>query len=196
MDINNYRTRRHQWVFSLTMLATTLAACSSDSIAGSRHQAITRPSSMSRSDRAPDLSTCTNLTVDGATLAFHAYANGVQIYKWTGTSWSFIAPSAALYADADGNGMIGIHYVGPTWESVSGSKVVGAVAERCTPDATAIPWLKLQAVSTSGPGIFDHVAFIQRVNTVGGTAPSAPGTVVGDIVNVPYTAEYFFYRAP
>jgi len=37
--------------------------------------------------------------------------------------------------------------------------------------------------------------FIQRINTVGGNAPAAPGTVVGEEANVPYTAEYLFYRA-
>ena len=36
---------------------------------------------------------------------------------------------------------------------------------------------------------------IQRVNTVGGKAPTAPGDYVGELVRVPYTAEYFFYRA-
>ena len=41
------------------------------------------------------------------------------------------------------NGVVGIHYGGPTWESLSGSKVVGAVIDRATPDASAIPWLLL-----------------------------------------------------
>ncbi len=51
------------------------------------------------------------------------------------------------------------------------------------------------AVETDGPGIFRRVAFIQRVNTTGGTAPAAPGTTVGEEARVPYTAEYYFYRA-
>jgi hypothetical protein len=37
---------------------------------------------------------------EGSQLAFHAYADGVQIYRWTGTSWVLVAPSAVLYADA------------------------------------------------------------------------------------------------
>jgi hypothetical protein len=32
------------------------------------------------------------------------------------------------------------------------------------------------------------------VNTTGGKAPAVAGTV-GQVVRVPYTAEYFFYRA-
>ena len=122
------------------------------------------------------------------------YATGVQIYRWSGTSWTFVAPQATLSANAGGSSTVGTHYAGPTWESVSGSKVVGAVAQRCTPVASAIPWLSLNAVSSTGPGIFHRVTFIQRVNTVGGLAPSAPGSVAGEEVRVPYTAEYFFYR--
>ena len=93
------------------------------------------------------------------------------------------------------NGIVGIHYAGPTWESNSGSKVVGTVLERCTPDPDAIPWLLLKAVSNEGPG-FSRVTFIQRVNTVGGIAPTDPGDFVGEEVEVPYTTEYYFYRAP
>jgi hypothetical protein len=52
----------------------------------------------------------------------------------------------------------------------------------------------LKEVSSEGPGIFRRVTFIQRVNTVGGNAPSAPGDFTGEVVRVPYTTEYFFYR--
>jgi hypothetical protein len=147
-------------------------------------------------DRGVDLGSCSKLAADDTTkLAFHAYAVGVQIYRWSGAAWTFVAPSAKLYADAEGNGQIGTHYAGPTWESLSGSKVVGIVDDRCTPDPDAIPWLSLNVVSSAGPGIFDGVIFIQRVNTVGGLIPSTPGTVVGETMDVPYTAEYYFYRA-
>jgi hypothetical protein len=148
-------------------------------------------------NRAPELvGECAKLRVEaGNKVAFHAYAVGVQVYRWTGTSWSFVGPKAVLYAGDEGNGEIGIHYAGPTWESASGSKVVGTVEERCTPDPSAIPWLRLKASRSEGPGIFDGVTYIQRVNTVGGTAPADPGDFVGEVVEVPYTAEYYFYRA-
>ena len=147
-------------------------------------------------NRAPDLSDFPTLQVPaGNKVAFHAYAEGVQIYRWDGASWVFVAPEATLYADAGHHGVIGTHYAGPTWESGSGSKVVGQVLERATPDPNAIPWLLLKAKSTDGPGIFAEVTYIQRVNTVGGKAPTAPGDYVGELVRVPYTAEYFFYRA-
>jgi Protein of unknown function (DUF3455) len=132
---------------------------------------------------------------EGSQLAFHAYADGVQIYRWTGTSWVLVAPSAVLYADAGLQGAVGIHYGGPTWQSVSGSKVVGTLIDRCNADPTAIDWFLLGGVSSDGPGIFDGVTFIERINTVGGRAPSYPGNFVGEVVNIAYQAEYFFYRS-
>jgi hypothetical protein len=152
------------------------------------------------SDRGPELPLplCQSIQVEaGNELAFHAYALGVQVYRWNGTAWAFVGPVANLYADAGFRGQVGTHYGGPTWESNSGSKVVGRRVPDtgCTPDANAIPWLLLEKVSTGGPGIFDGVTFIQRVNTTGGMAPAAPGTFVGEEAKIPYTAEYFFYRA-
>jgi hypothetical protein len=149
----------------------------------------------SNDGRAPDLGDCQHLQVrERNKVSFHVYAEGVQIYRWTSTSWTFVAPEAVLFADAGGHGAVGIHYAGPTWESRSGSKVIGTVVERCTPDLDAIPWLLLSAAFNEGPGIFERVTFIQRVNTVGGIAPSDPGDFPGETARVPYVAEYFFYR--
>ena len=135
-----------------------------------------------------------SLTVpDGNKVEFHAYAIGFQIYTWNGTSWGTSVPAAVLY-DADGN-IVGSHYAGPTWESNSGSKVVGARIAAATVDSTAIPWLLLGAVATDGNGILANTTYIQRVNTVGGKAPATAGTSVGQVASVPYTAEYYFFRA-
>jgi hypothetical protein len=143
----------------------------------------------------------------GCKVSCHAYAIGVQIYTATPSLadptklvWTFTAPEAVLF-DADG-GYIGIHYAyagpsRPAWESESGSFVV---ATRTVPpvimDASAIPWLRLEALQAEGPGIFKRTAYIQRVNTTGGLAPIAPPAQVGEVIRVPYTAEYFFFRAP
>jgi hypothetical protein len=143
--------------------------------------------------REPDLEDYPKLKAPaGHTVAFRAYAEGVQIYRWTGTAWAFVGPEAVLYDD-DG-GVVGIHYAGPTWESNSGSYVVGTVLERATPDPDAIPWLLLQAVDSEGPGIFHRITYIQRVHTEGGKAPAYPGDYVDEVVEVPYTADYYFYR--
>ena len=142
-----------------------------------------------------NLDACQNLEVqNGDKLVRRLYANGVQIYTWNGASWTFVAPSAVLSADPAGNSIVGTHYAGPTWESRSGGTVVGSVLDRCTPDPDDIPWLLLGAVA-DGPGLFHRVTYIQRVNTVGGIAPSAPGTHVGEEARVPYTSDYLFYRS-
>jgi hypothetical protein len=131
---------------------------------------------------------------EGNKVHFHAYAEGVQIYAWNGSAWIFQAPDAALF-DADGD-IVGIHYAGPAWESSSGSKVVGArLASAASSHANSIPLLLLRATVAEGPGIFAQTSYIQRVNTVGGVAPSVPGSAVGEEARVGYTAEYFFYRA-
>jgi hypothetical protein len=130
----------------------------------------------------------------GTELAAHYYASGVQIYRWSDSTWTLVGPDAVLFADAGRASKVGTHYAGPTWESADGGKVVGATARRCVPDSGAIPWLSLRAVSSAESGIFRRVTFIQRLHTVGGLAPSAPGRSAGDEARVPYTAEYFFYR--
>ncbi|HEX6048701.1 MAG TPA: DUF3455 domain-containing protein, partial [Gemmatimonadaceae bacterium] len=128
----------------------------------------------SASNRAADLGACDNLRPPaGSMLAFRVFAKGVQIYRWTGGSWGFAGPSAVLASDAEGNGIVGTHYAGPTgpvWESNTGGKLVGAVVDRCTPNPNAIAWLLLSTVA-DGPGVFHRVKFIQRVNTVGGKEP-------------------------
>jgi len=148
----------------------------------------------------PDLPSplCDRVRVpEGNRLHSRVYASGVQIYKWNGASWALVEPAATLFANANYSGKVGTHYVGPTWESNSGSKVVGTRMYGCQPDPTAIPWLLLEAVSTSGPGIYSAVTYIQRLNTSGGAAPAtgcALATDLGALALVPYSADYFFYR--
>jgi hypothetical protein len=131
----------------------------------------------------------------GNRVSSHVYALGVQIYRWSGTNWAFVAPEAALYADPCYEEAVGIHYAGPTWEANDGSKVTGARIADCKPYRGAIPWLRLGATSAPGHGKFARQTFIQRVNTIGGTAPAEAGAFVGDEARVPYPAEYYFYRA-
>src|SRR5262245_16821770 len=146
----------------------------------------------STDNRAPEVPSDIQVP-EGNKVHFHAYAAGVQIYTWNGSTWGASVPAAVLYDD-DGN-VVGSHYAGPTWESNSGSKVVAAVVPpRVTVDPDAIPWLRLIAVHTEGPGIFAATTFVHRVNTVGGKAPAGAGAFVGQVAEVPYTADYFFYR--
>ena len=99
---------------------------------------------------------------------------GEQIYQCgPDGKWLLQAPRANLYDD-EGN-LVAEHFSGPTWQAADGSTVVGRVIFRSvTPDATAIPWLLLEAASNTGVGSFSRVKYIQRLNTVGGKAPSEP----------------------
>jgi hypothetical protein len=145
----------------------------------------------------PDLGACGIIRPPvGSKLSYHVYAEGVQIYRWDGGAWIFVGPSATLFADAAGTAKVGTHYTGPTWASVSGDTVVGLLSQKCPVAPADIPWLLLDVISNTGQGLFQGATHIQRVNTVGGQFPLAPGSFVNEIRNVPYTAEYFFYRAP
>lgn len=163
------------------------------------------PATAGNDNRSPDVPAAIQVP-EGNKVSFHVYAEGVQIYTATssatsptGFAWTFTGPEAVLF-DLDGN-VVGIHYAfaGPTrpaWETTSGSRVVGArLAPPVTVDPTAIPWLLLEAVSAEGPGVLKRTTYIQRVNTSGGLAPSALPTAAGQQARVPYTTEYYFYRA-
>jgi Protein of unknown function (DUF3455) len=150
-------------------------------------------------NRAPEVPF--EIALQGTTnkVHFHGYAEGVQIYTWNGNDWGSAVPRATLFDD-DGN-IVATHFGtpnGPGWRSNSGSEVVGKLPpKRVTVDQTAIQWLLLPANEpfTHGPGILANTTFIHRVNTAGGLAPFEPGAFVGQVVEVPYTADYFFYRA-
>ena len=144
--------------------------------------------------RTPEVP-CPEIAVEsGNVVAFHAYATGVQIYWWNGSKWGFVAPMAKLYANSDYTGLIGVHYGGPTWKSKSGGLVIGKRINGCQPDTNSIAWLLLGVDEVDGQGLFSDTTFIQRLNTVGGNPPSQPGTYDGEEVQIPYTAEYYFYR--
>ena len=149
-----------------------------------------------RADQTPELPIgCETLTVEaGHRFSSRVYALGVQIYRWSGTNWAFIAPEATLYSDPCFEDQVGTHYAGPTWEANDGSTVKATRVDGCTPYRGAIPWLLLKATSNSGSGVFGRVTFIQRLNTIGGAAPAEPGAFIGDEARVPYTTEYYFYR--
>jgi hypothetical protein len=129
---------------------------------------------------------------EGNVVLFRALGKGVQIYVCTGGVWTFKAPEADLFDDAGKK--IGIHYAGPTWESLGGSKVVAARLQGSpSPDATAIPWLLLQARSNEGAGALSAVTYIQRVSTTGGLAPTGACGVEEAEARVEYTALYYFF---
>jgi hypothetical protein len=138
----------------------------------------------------------------GNKLFLVGHAVGVQIYGCKATAgayrWGLIAPRANLYGD---NGkLIATHFGGPTWQATDGSTAVGTLVRPAPVDPTAIPWLLLSASGTAGVD-GDRLAettFIQRIATTGGLIPPAAechaGTV-GTEKEIPYTADYYFWKA-
>jgi hypothetical protein len=127
------------------------------------------------------------------------HAVGVQIYRCNGVSWGLFAPRANLYGN---NGqLIATHFGGPSWQAKDGSTVVGRrIKDPVTVDPTAIPWLLLERASAM-PGADGNrlggTTFIQRIATTGGLAPAAStctAETAGDEEEVPYTADYVFWK--
>ncbi|HTQ58481.1 MAG TPA: DUF3455 domain-containing protein [Bryobacteraceae bacterium] len=99
----------------------------------------------------------------------------------------------------------------PTWQSsfdssaIWGNKLgsINAGTDPSCPSSGAISCLLLQVIGTQlGPsyktGVLTPATYVQRLNTTGGSAPDtgcAVSTDVGGQVLVPYTADYYFYKA-
>jgi Protein of unknown function (DUF3455) len=131
---------------------------------------------------------------DGNKVFLVGHAVGVQIYSCNGTVWDFVAPRANLYDDH--GKLIITHFGGPTWQAKDGSMVVGRAEAMITVDRTAIPWVRLSAASTT-PGRLGNTTYIQRIATVGGLVPPAAecnATTAGTVAEVPYTADYYFWK--
>ena len=164
----------------LVLLALALAAAS---------LAITAvPSLAAKQDRIPP-----ELQVpEGHRPVLSALGRGVQIYDCTAGAWVLREPAAAILR---GDRTVALHYAGPTWQSVKdGSKVVATGARVVVParhPKRDIAWLRLETTGT-GPGLFEQVVYIQRLETRGGVAPSG-SCHAGASAAVPYTATYNFW---
>jgi hypothetical protein len=154
---------------------------------------------------APTVPASIEVPADGGGVLLHAAGAGTQNYACTagtdgGISWVFVGPQANL-SDCNGN-VIGHHYASdggagfPEWiTTADGTYVIGHKVAAYTPDggAASVPWLLLQAVGHGGgTGTLSQVAYVQRLDTDGGVAPGT-GCDAGDMAQVPYTADYWFY---
>jgi hypothetical protein len=133
----------------------------------------------------------------------------------SGFAWILFTPEATLFNDHDKQ--VTTHFFSPnpfengtiraTWQHSRDTSTVwgGQAISSSDPDFVApdaIPWLLLQVVGAQdGPTGGDKLletTFIQRLTTSGGVAPSTGCTLstdVGSKALVPYTADYFFYKA-
>ena len=105
--------------------------------------------------------------------------------------------------------VLGPHPIRAAWQDSKDSSTVWgrAYPENISNDANfvepgAIPWLLVTVVGKQdGPTGGDRLSgttFIQRLNTHGGAAPATGCTTLADLGNmvfVPYTTDYYFYRS-
>jgi hypothetical protein len=137
----------------------------------------------------------------GASLMARFRAQGAQIYACKAQdgryAWTLKGPDAQLLDESCAPA--GTHFAGPTWKSTAdNSAVMGAKAAEAPSPAGSIPWLLLKTKSTSGRGMMSDVVAVQRVDTTGGVAPAGgcDAATIGAERAVPYTAVYYFYKAP
>lgn len=141
------------------------------------------------------------------------HAVGTQNYICLGADmpWTFIGPQATLFNDEAKQSITHFLSINPadgqaraTWQHSRDTSAVWARAIASSTDPAyvapgAIPWLLLSvAGSQEGPTGGDKLSqttFIQRVNTVGGSAPAGGCPAAGARAFVPYETDYVFYKA-
>jgi len=156
-----------------------------------------------------------------AFLIGHAFGTQDYVCAASGSGVAFVltTPEAVLF-DNPAHRVIN-HFFSPnpgeggtiraTWQSTRNSSVFWGKLDKAAtfdtdPDFVAkdaIAWLLLSRAGVlEGSGNGDNLAaatFVQRVNTVGGLAPSIGCNSPDDITKtaiVPYEADYVFYRKP
>jgi hypothetical protein len=133
------------------------------------------------------------------------HAKGVQIYTCDGAGgWGSSVPRADLVDDA-GN-LVVKHSGGPSWAATADDSKVTAVTVTARdpegvlpPDAKDIQQLRLEVKpnGATGGGLLGATTYIQRLNTKGGTQPpaaSCKAQTAGKVKEVPYQADYVFFK--
>jgi hypothetical protein len=141
----------------------------------------------------------------------------------SGFAWAFYAPQATLFdIDVGHDKQIITHFLSPnpdeggtprpTWQHSRDTSTVWVnstvpPAQSSTDQAFvvagAIPWLRLPVAGTqvgpTGSDTLTKTTYIQRLDTSGGVAPEASTCATaadsGKKALVPYSANYFFYKA-
>jgi hypothetical protein len=121
---------------------------------------------------------------------------GAQIYACAknaagALNWAFREPVATLLEEGK---TVGRHFVGPTWEFVDGSRVVGEAVSKA-PGTTAkdIPWMKLSVKEPATSGLVAGATSVLRIDTKGGVFEGACDSE-GELHSEPYAATYVFVK--
>jgi hypothetical protein len=176
-----------------------------------------------RADEVTPLHVPPNIEVPAGHRAFLlGHATGTQNYVCLPSgfrlAWTLFTPQATLF-DRELR-QITTHFFGPNpfeneairavWQHSQDTSTVWGQAIASSSDPAfvapgAIPWLLVRVVGAQDgpgpeprPGVLTPTTFIQRVRTVGGSAPLAGCSRLQDVGNkafVPYKADYVFYAA-
>jgi hypothetical protein len=146
----------------------------------------------------PRLGWFTKIKVPGDAMpALKLRGRGYQVFRCEdsteGLAWVYQLPEATL-ADDRGN-PVGRHGANFTFEHNDGSRLAGKVqAWDDAPDAADLRWLLLSTQSY-GTGTFAGIAYVQRVNTLGGMPPArCTAGDRGQVLRVEFAADFVFYR--
>ena len=177
----------------LTLLAAiTLAACASqDPMAGQKP--MFSQASLPPSVQVPAGHKVAMETVGMGEITYECRTKADMADQF---EWVFVGPDAKLM-DRSGK-QIGRYYGPPaTWENMDGSKVTATQIAVAPSSAGNIPLQLVKANPAMGNGAMQGVAYIQRVDTRGGVAPSAicSSANAGQKQIVKYQADYIFWRA-
>lgn len=172
-----------------------------------------------RDDEVPPVPAAVQVDMTANKLFRVGHATGTQNYICLPSGASFkytlFTPQATLF---EKNKQVMTHFFSPNpdqggtvraaWQHDDTSTVWGEVkdgnasSDPAFVEPGAIAWLKVTIVGyQDGPKGGDKLAgttFIQRLNTSGGVAPSTGCNSPADVGKqqfVPYTADYFFYKA-
>jgi hypothetical protein len=136
------------------------------------------------------------IAVKGSVPLAQLQAAGAQIYicaKNTAgaLNWTFREPLATLLEEGK---TVGRHFVGPTWEFVDGSRVVGELVSKAPgPTAKDIAWLKLSVKEPPKSGLVAGATSVLRIDTKGGVFEGACASE-GELHAEPYAATYIFLK--
>jgi hypothetical protein len=89
---------------------------------------------------------------------------------------------------------VGRHFVGPTWEFVDGSRVVGELVSKASGTTVKdIAWLKLSVKDPPKSGLVAGATSVLRIDTKGGVFEGACDSE-GELHSEPYAATYIFVK--
>ena len=132
--------------------------------------------------------------LDGSKVFLIGHAVGVQIYTCNGTVWSSAVPRANLFDD---NGKLIItHFAGPTWQAKDGSMVVGHAEASVMVDRHRHSMGAAVRRFNDPRPAREHHQHPTNPTTGGHTPPAADcnATTAGTVAEVPYTADYYFWK--